>query len=189
MTTGGPVPAETAVNISTDWLAAEPMLPEHCVRHGLSAVRRVSFAVKSNPKIGSRKKVLLPGYTSVDRAAEYLQQVKIVKATGWPLCARCVRRRIIGLVLAGALVLGGLVALASAFAVGAVGDPAAPVLMLLFFGGFAAMLLSVLPFQRVSLGRLAQAHVTDDGAAVQVTGASREFTADLPQDAHGVRAG
>jgi hypothetical protein len=181
------VPAETAVNISTDWLAAEQMLPEHCVRHGLPAVRRVTFAVKSNPKIGSRKKALVPGYTSVDRAAEYLQQVKIVKATAWPLCARCVRRRIVGLTLASVLLLGGLVALVSAFVVGAVGDPAVPVLMLLFFGGFAAMLLSVLPFQRVSLGRLSQAHVTDDGAAVQLTNPSREFIAELPQTAHAVR--
>lgn len=175
------MPAETAVDISTQWLATEPTLPGRCVRHGLPAVRRVTFAIKSNPKIGSRKRVLVPGYTSVDRAAEYLQQVKIAKAVGWPLCARCVRQRDIGLGAAGVLLLGGLAALAGAFVFGAVGEPAVPVLMLLFFGGFAAMLLSVLPFQRVSLGRLSQAHVTADGSAVHVSNPSPEFAAELPQ--------
>jgi hypothetical protein len=181
------VPAETAVDISTQWLTTEPALPDRCVRHGLPAVRRVTFAVKSNPNIGSRKKVLVPGYTSVDRAAEYLRQVKIVKAAGWPLCARCVRRRVIGLTAAGVLLVGGLAALVGAFVVGAVGDPPVPVLMLLFFGGFAAILLSVLPFQRVSLGRLSQAHVTTDGAAVHVSNPSLEFAAELPQAARVVR--
>jgi hypothetical protein len=139
----------------------------------------VTFAIKSNPKIGSRKRVV-PGYTSVDRAAEYLQQVKIAKAVGWPLCARCVRQRDIGLGAAGVLLLGGLAVLAGAFVFGVVGEPAVLVLMLLFFGGFAAMLLSVLPFQRVSLGRLSLAYVTADGSAVHVSNPSPEFAAELP---------
>ncbi len=80
---------------------------------------------------------------------------------------------------AGVLLLGGLAALAGAFVFGAVGEPAVLVLMLLFFGGFAAMLLSVLPFQRVSLGRLSLAYVTADGSAVHVSNPSPEFAAEL----------
>jgi hypothetical protein len=47
--------------------------------------------------------------------------------------------------------------------------------MLLFFGGFAAMLPSVVPFQRVGLGRQSQAQVTADGVAVHVDNAGIEF--------------
>ncbi|MGX6601767.1 hypothetical protein ACWKSP_06470 [Micromonosporaceae bacterium Da 78-11] len=177
---GGPVPAETTVDISTRWLEQEPALPEHCVLHGLPAARKVTFALRSDPKMGSRKKVLVPGYTSVNRAAEYLNQVKIVKAPGWPFCRQCLRRRTTGLALAGVLLAGGFLALVGAFVAGAVGDPPVGVLMLLFFAGFAAMLLAVVPFQRVSLGRLSHAEVTDDGTAVYVTDPSAAFTADLP---------
>ena len=87
--------------------------------------------------------------------------------------------RDIGLGAAGVLLLGGLAVLAGAFVFGVVGEPAVLVLMLLFFGGFAAMLLSVLPFQRVSLGRLSLAYVTADGSAVHVSNPSPEFAAEL----------
>jgi hypothetical protein len=183
------VPAETAVDISTGWLEQELRLPEHCVLHGLPAARKVTFALKSDPKIGSRKKVLVPGYTSVDRAAEYLGQVKIVKAPGWPFCRRCLRQRAIGLGLASTLLAGGFLALAGAFVAGAIADPPAGVLMLLFFAGFAAMLLSVVPFQRVGLGRLSKAQVSADGSTVHVTGPSSEFTAELPPAALERRSG
>src|SRR3954463_2015899 len=95
-------------------------LPEHCVIHGLAASRKITFALKSNPKVDSRKKVLTPGYTSVNRAAEYLNQVKVVKATDWPFCARCIRQRRVGIALASVLLGVGFLALIAAFIVGAV---------------------------------------------------------------------
>jgi hypothetical protein len=142
--------------------------------------RKVTFAVKSKPKIGSRKKVLAPGYTSVDRAAEYLHQVKIVKVTGWPLCARCVRVRAAGLMQAGALLSLGVATIAGAIVVGARTDAAAGAFVGLFFAGFALVLASVVPFQRVSLGRLTQASVTGDGRAVHVSDPKPGFVDELP---------
>lgn len=174
------MPAETAVDIKAEWLANELPLPGCCVKHGLPAARNVTFAVRSDPRIGSRKKVLVPGYTSVNRAAEYLTQVKIVKVARWPLCARCVRQRTAGLTATGALLVAGLVALIAAGVAGGHGDAPAWLLTVLFLGGLAAMLLSVIPFQQASLGRLARAQVTHDGAAVHVTNPSPAFTAGLP---------
>ncbi|MGK5681325.1 hypothetical protein [Actinoplanes sp. URMC 104] len=182
------MPAETAVDISTTWLEKELRLPEHCARHGLPYARKVTFALKSNPRIGSRKKVLAPGYTSVDRAAEYLNQVKIVKATGWPMCAHCIRERAVGITLASVLLFLGVAAFACAFIIGALTDAAAGVFVGLFFGGLALLLLSVVPFQRVSLGRLTQAHVTDDGQAVHVTNPKPEFVREIPAAARASQA-
>jgi hypothetical protein len=152
------------------------------VLHGEPAVRRVTFGIRSKPVIGSRKKLLVPGYTSVNRAAEYLEQVQAVKATGWPLCARCVRQRTLGLVLTNVLFFGGLAVFAATFVTGAVADPPAPVLVVMFLGGLAAILLAVVPLQRASLPRLSRAEVTPDGAAVQVSDPSPEFTAQLPPE-------
>jgi hypothetical protein len=177
------VATTNAVDIRTDWLAGEPPLPDHCVLHGLPAVQQVTFAVKSNPKVGSAKKVLAPGYTAVHRASEYLNQVKIVKATGWPLCARCMRLRIVGLTAAAAVLLAGLALLMTAVIIGAIADPPPGVIVLLFLSGFAVTLLSVVPFQRVSLPRLTHAEVTADGSAVHVPSASPEFTTRLPASA------
>jgi hypothetical protein len=168
------------IDIPVGWLAQEPELPDRCARHGLPVASRVTFAVKSAPRIGSRRKLLLPAYTAVDRAAEYLRQVRIVKVTGWPLCARCLTRRAKGLALAAILLIGGVALMAGTLIAGAVADPPPGALVLLFLAGFAAMLISVLPFGRVGLARLTGAEVTADGTAVRVTGPSPEFTAGLP---------
>jgi hypothetical protein len=174
------VSARTTVDIPTDWLAQEPELPDRCVQHGLPAVRRETFAVRSNPKIGSRKKVFQPGYASLNRAEEYARQVKIVKVSGWPLCRRCVQRRTVGLALAGVLFLGGLLAMIAGFVVAAVGDgpngaPLIPILL-----GFAAILVSPLSLRWASLQRLAQAEVTTDGSAVHIADPSQDFVERLP---------
>jgi hypothetical protein len=176
------VSAENAVNIPAGWLAQEPSLPDRCVLHGAPAVRRVTFAVRSKPVIGSRRKLLVPGYTAVNRAAEYVEQVRAVKASGWPLCARCVRHRTVGLVLTNVLFFGGLALFVATFVVGAVADPPAALLVVMFLGGLAAMLLAVVPLQRASLSRLSRAEVTPDGAAVHVSDPCPEFTAQLPPD-------
>lgn len=95
--------ATTGFDIPTDWLADGPTLPDRCVMHGRSAVRRSDLAVRSRSKIGFRRKALLPGYTSLDRADEYVRQVQVVKVSGWPLCVRCVRQHTTGLTLAAVL--------------------------------------------------------------------------------------
>jgi hypothetical protein len=175
------VPTPTAVEIPSDWLAREPQLPDRCAAHGLPAVRRVTFAVRSKPKIGSRAKVFQPGYTSLNRAEEYAKQVKIVKVSGWPLCANCVRRRTAGLVLAGLLFFGGLLAMIVGFVVAAVDDgpdktPMIPILL-----GFAAILLSPLPFRFASLPKITHAEVTANGSVVHVSEASTSFAEQLPR--------
>jgi hypothetical protein len=175
------VPVETTVDIATDWLAREPSLPDRCVLHGLPAARRVDLAVRSRPKIGSRKRVFLPGYTSLDRASEYVRQVQVVKVTGWPMCARCVRRHTIGLGLASVLFFGGLAAVVTAFIIGAVAQGPMLALMVPILGGFATMLVSPLALRWGSLVRLSRAEVTPDGAAVHVADAHPQFVGQLSQ--------
>ena len=168
------------VDIPAAWLAQQQVLPDRCVQHGLPAVRRTTFAVRSNPTIGSRKKVFQPGYTSLNRADEYVRQVKFVKVTGWPLCQQCVRRRTLGLALASVLLFGGLLVMIGGFVVATVGDGPNKALLIPILVGFAAVLVSPLPFRWASLLRLSQAEVTTDGAAVQVHDASQGFTRQLP---------
>jgi hypothetical protein len=175
------VSAPTTVDIPVEWLAQEPPLPDRCAAHGLPAVRRVTFAVRSNPKIGSRAKVFQPGYTSLNRAEEYAKQVKIVKVSGWPLCAKCARRRTLGLTLAGLLFFGGLVAMIAGFVVAAVDDGPNKAPMIPILVGFAAILLSPLPFRSASLPKIAQAEVTADGTSIHVAGPSAAFIDQLPR--------
>jgi hypothetical protein len=174
------VPAQTTVDIPTEWLATEPTLPDRCVRHGLPAARRVTFAVRSNPTIGSRKKVFQPGYTSLNRAEEYARQVKIAKVSGWPLCARCVRRRVLGLTAAAVLVFGGLGAMVAGFIIAAADDGPNAGMLAPILGGFAAILLSPLPLRWGSIPRLTGTQLTSDGATVKVADASSGFLAGLP---------
>src|SRR5690606_14881003 len=96
-----------AVDVSAEWLEGGPELPDRCVRHGLPAVRRADFVIRSRPKISPRRRLLVPGYTALDRAAEYRRAVRWVRVTGWPLCATCVRDRRVYLGLASVLFFGG----------------------------------------------------------------------------------
>jgi hypothetical protein len=167
-------------DVPTAWLASKPTLPDRCVRHGLPAVRRVDFVVKSRPKISPRRKVLLPGYTSLNRADEYLQQVKATRVSGWPLCARCVRERTVGLTLAGLMFFSGLAAMVIAFVVGLAVGPQ-PLLAVPFLGGFAAMLASPLALRWGGLPRLTRTETTEDGTAVRIIDPHPDFTAQLPR--------
>jgi hypothetical protein len=175
------VSASTAVDIPADWLAQEPPLPDRCVQHGRPAVRRVTFAVRSNPKISSRGKAFQPGYTSLNRAEEYARQVKIVKVTGWPLCRQCVQRRTAGLALAGALFFGGLLAMIAGFVLAAADDGPNAALLIPILVGFAAVLVSPLPLRSASLPTLARAQATADGSAVHVVDADPKFIEQLPR--------
>jgi hypothetical protein len=171
----------TAVDIPVDWLAQEPRLPGQCVLHGLPAARTVTFAVRSKPKIGSRKKVLLPGYTSLNRADEYVRQVQVATVSGWPLCARCVRRRRLGLTHAEVLFFGGVLAMVIGFVVAAATAGPNTAMVAPILAGFAAILASPLPLRWASLPQLTRAELTPDGSAVHVTAPSAEFASNLPQ--------
>lgn len=166
------MPTRQALDIPSAWLAQGPALPDRCVRHGLPAARRVTFAVRSNPWIGPHTRVFLPGYTALNRAEEYAMQVRIAKVSGWPLCRICARRRLAGLTAAAVLFAGGLAATVAGLA----GDGAVPPVVV----GFTAVLLSPAPLQWASLGSLSRAELTTDGKAVHVTGASPGFAAQLP---------
>lgn len=179
------MPTHTTVDIPADWLAQNPSLPDRCAAHGLPAVRRVTFAVRSNPKISPRKKAFLPGYTSLNRAEEYARQVQIAKVSGWPLCSRCVRQRRVGLVAAGVLFFGGLLAMIGGFVAGAVDDGSNPGLLVPILTGFAAMLLSPIPLSRASLMKITRTQLTPDGTALRVSQPSSQFVAQLPQTMSG----
>lgn len=170
------------LEIPADWLATNPRLPDCCAKHGLPAIRRVDFVAKSRPQIARKRRLFAPGYTAFNRADEYLSQVKLVRVQGWPLCARCVRRRRTGLVGAGFLFFGGL--LAMVLAGSALADET-PVAAFSFLAGFAAILLSPWLFSYAGLPRLTGTQVTPDGAAVRVDNPRSEFSrqlADRPND-------
>lgn len=115
------------MEVPAAWLATAPELPDRCVRHGLPAVRRVDFVIKSRPKLSPWRRTLLPGYSSLDRAAEYARAVKLTRVSGWLLCARCHRVRTTGLVLASLLFFGGVATIVVAFVLRALADgPTAP---------------------------------------------------------------
>jgi len=173
--------SQDAVDIPVDWLATRPHLPDRCVRHGLPAVQRVDFAVRSRPMISPRRKVLLPGYTSVNRADEYLKKLTVTKVEGWPLCARCVRDRATGVAIAGVLFFGGLVAVVAAFIAGGVMAGTHLLLAIPILAGLAAILVSPLPLRHGSLARLTRAQTTDDGTAVRVSDPHPDFADRLPR--------
>jgi hypothetical protein len=167
------------VDVPAQWLGGGPELPDRCVRHGLPAARRVDFVVRSRPKISSRRRLLVPGYTALDRAGEYLGAVQAVRVSGWPLCVSCLRTRRVFLTLAGALFFGGLAALVAGFVAGGVLAGDQPWLLIPILGGFAAMLLSPVPLGRASLTRLTRTETTSDGQSVRVTDPHPEFAARL----------
>jgi hypothetical protein len=123
--------------------------------------------------------MLLPNYTALDRASEYLRAVRVVRVTGWPLCSRCLRIRRIYRIVAGLLFFGGLAALSAAFIVGGLMDGDQPMLLLPILAGFAAILLSAVPLARCALPRLTRIETTSDGTAVRITGSHPEFVARL----------
>ena len=172
--------AAGAIEIPADWLATNPALPDHCVKHGLPAEQQVDFVVKSQPKVAPARRLLIPGYTALDRADEYLTKVKFVKVHGWPLCTACVRRRRLGLTLAAVLFFGGLAAIVGALIVRATMTDDSAALGVAVAVGFVAILLSPLPFVGAGLPKLTQTRATPNGDAVHVDEASPEFTNRLP---------
>lgn len=153
----------TTLDIDTRW-------PGTCVRHGRPAVRTVTFAVRSKPRLRSRLRTFLPGDTAADRTADYLQQVKIAKVSGWPLCARCLLRRRGGLGLAAVLSGGGAAAFVTCLVVASL-----PLGLL----GLAAMLASPAPLRWAGMPELTRTELGPDGTSIQVTGASLEFVSEL----------
>lgn len=167
------------IDIPAEWLATGPTLPDRCARHGLPFQERVDFAAKSDPKLSSKRRLFVPGYTAVDRAEEYVTQLKAVQVIGWPLCSQCVRQRQFGLRLAGVLFFGGLGAMVSAFVAGGILAGDQPWLLIPILGGFTAMLLSPLALRYGGLPRLTQARVTSDGRFVQVSQPAASFVEQL----------
>jgi hypothetical protein len=174
-----------AIDIPADWLATNPALPDHCVRHGRAAQQRVDFVVKSRPKVSPVRKLFVPGYTVLNRGEEYLSKVTFIKVHGWPLCPECVRRRRIGLGLAAVLFFGGLAAIAGAVIARAAMSADSGVLAIPIMVGFVAMLLSPWPFSWAGLPKLTQTQATPDGGAVHVDHVSPEFSRQLAGDSEG----
>lgn len=172
--------AAGAIEIPADWLATNPALPDRCVKHGLPAEQRVDFVVKSRPKVAPAQKILIPGYTALNRADEYLTKVRFVKVRGWPLCAECVRRRRLGLALAAALFFGGVAAIVGSLIARAATSDDSPLLGVLVMAGFVAILLSPLPFSWAGLPKLTHTRATPSGDAVHIDDADPEFIGGLP---------
>jgi hypothetical protein len=57
------------VDLSARWLGGGPRLPDRCVRHGRPAARRVDLVIRSRPKLSSRRRPLVPGYTAFGRGS------------------------------------------------------------------------------------------------------------------------
>ena len=168
---------ETTVDIPADWLVQQPHLPDRCTRHGLPAVRRVGFAVRSRP-IASRRRVL-PGYSSVDSASDHPRRVRVVEVSGWPLCAACERQRTLATALATALIVGGLLMIVAASVAGIVAARAPLPVVAAFAAGLVAVLLAPLVLRWGGLQQVTRAQATADGAAVRLTDPHPAFTTRL----------
>lgn len=164
----GRVSSVDAVEVSADRLNSGQVLPGCCAKHGLPAVRRVDFVVKSRPKLKSVGRLWVPGYTAVDRTADYLTRVKFIKVAGWPLCITCVRRRTLGLALASLLFFGGIAAIAAAVVIGLATSPGNRLLAIPFLAGFVAIVASPWPFSWGGLPRITQTEATPAATAVIV---------------------
>ncbi|GAA2488695.1 hypothetical protein Ahu01nite_023170 [Winogradskya humida] len=179
------MPPAGAIDVSAAWLATNPVLPDRCVKHGLPVQRRVSFVVKSRPKVSPVRKLFVPGYTALNRGEEYLSKVQFVRVQGWPLCAECVRRRRLGITFAAVLLFGGLAAIVVAVIARSAMSGNSGVLGVLVAVGFVAMLVSPVPFSWAGLPRLTQTQATADGDAVHVDHASPEFVRQIEDGSQG----
>jgi hypothetical protein len=168
---------ETTVDIPADWLVQQPHLPDRCAKHGLPAVRRVGFAVRSRR---SHRRTPPTGYSRFDSAAEYTQQVRVVEVSGWPLCAACVRQRTLGVTLAAVLFFGGLSALLAAALAGILTDRVGLPTVVVFAVGLATATSAPLVLRWGSLPQVTGSQATADGGAVRLTDPHPAFTASLP---------
>lgn len=167
------------IEIPTETLAAGRPLPGVCAKHGLPAVQRVDFVVKSRPDLGSPGRLAIPGYTALSRAEEYVKKVTFVEVRGWPLCARCVRRRATGRIAAAALLFGGLGVMILSVVVTLTVAQGNRLWSIPFLAGFAAMILSPWPFSWAGLPRVTQTQANRDGSAVVVDHPNDEFCRQL----------
>lgn len=179
------MPPAGAIDVSAAWLATNPALPDRCVKHGLPVQRRVSFVVKSRPKVSPVRKLFVPGYTALNRGEEYLSKVQFVRVQGWPLCAECVRRRRLGIAFAAVLFFGGLAAIVVAVIARSAMSGNSGVLGVLVAVGFIAMLVSPAPFSWAGLPRLTRTQATADGDAVHVDQPSPEFVRQIEDGLQG----
>jgi hypothetical protein len=179
-----------AVKIPAEQLTGGQLPPDCCARHGLPAARRVDFVVKSRPKVSSVKRLAVPGYTAVDRAAEYLTKVQFIRVEGWPLCRKCLRRRTAGLAVAALLFFGGITAMIASAAISLSSSPANRALAIPFMLGFAAVVASPWPFAWGGLPKITRAEATPDGSAVLVEQPASGFRAQVrhPKSAREVHA-
>jgi hypothetical protein len=164
------------IEIPTAFLAEQTPLPGVCVRHGAPAIRRADFVIKSRPDPGSPGKLAIPGYTVLNRAEDYAKKVKFIEVHGWPLCARCVRRRTGGRMAAGVLFFGGITAMViSAVAALTVADGNRLLSIPFMIGFVTAALLAPWVFAWSGLTLVTRTQATPDGGAVQVGDPHEEF--------------
>jgi hypothetical protein len=168
------------IEIPAEALAAGGPLPDVCVRHGLPAVERLDFMIKSRPDLGSPGRLAIPGYTVLNRAEEYSRKVKLVEVHGWPLCVRCVRRRRLGRTVAGVLFFGGIAAMViSAVAALTIADRNRLLSIPFMVGFVATALLSPWPFAWSGPALTTRTQATGDGTAVRVDEPHEEFRRQL----------
>ncbi|MEU4420729.1 hypothetical protein AB0F81_08890 [Actinoplanes sp. NPDC024001] len=170
-----PVSVTEMIEIPAETLAAGRPLPSVCAKHGFPAVQRVDFAVRSQPDLGSPGRLAIPGYTALNRAEEYLKKVAFVEVRGWPLCARCVRRRRLGRVAAAALLFGGVAAMILSVIVTLTIADGDRRWSIPFLAGFAAVILSPWPFSWAGLPKVTQTRASPAGTAVLVDHPDDEF--------------
>ncbi|BEL08127.1 hypothetical protein Q0Z83_063180 [Actinoplanes sichuanensis] len=168
------------IEIPTEFLADGARLPDVCARHGSSAAQRADFVIKSRPDLGSPGRLAIPGYTVLNRADDYAKKVKFIEVSGWPLCARCVRRRAGGRLAAGILFFGGIAAMVISAVAGLTFADGNRLLSIPFMAGFVeAALLAPWIFAWSGLALTTRTQATPDGTAVRVDEPDPEFRRQL----------
>ena len=99
---------------------------------------------------------------------------KAIVTPAWPFCDQCRRRRLVAIVIASAIVAGGVVTMVAPFASGYT-DAAVRT----FAVGLVIAMLGYVGFHWATLASVARVRLTHDGQQVRVTRPSDAFVAQL----------
>ncbi|HEY0700926.1 MAG TPA: hypothetical protein VGD43_24345 [Micromonospora sp.] len=167
----------------TELDATTPRL-DVCARHGRPVAKRINFVLQSRPRLESN--VALSGNVAATtgRVAEHARKVKVTRVSGWPLCATCVRTRILWVTIAAICFWGGLLAFAGAVVARLVIGHPSTALSIPLYAGIVGVIASPAPFVLGSVPRVINARTSDDGSAVVVRDPDPRFAEQVRAAAH-----
>ncbi|WP_246300417.1 hypothetical protein [Actinopolyspora biskrensis] len=161
-------------------LCVPESLPGVCSWHGAPCTRRIDFALQSRVEV-SGNRVLGGGNVLglFGRLGERAGKVVVTRVRGWPLCPKCLVRRLVWFGAAQVLFWGGLLAVLAAVAARVVTGETAAVFGAALLGGFAAMLLAAVPFSMGGVPRVVRARTSEGGESVLVDRPHPAFAAEV----------